>query len=192
MEITIKRGAGRLIVPAMPYPNLIVKNLLLPFRGILKHDFVRYRNHVCRVFLNCMHLDKSNDNMEKYAIAAVFHDIGIWTGGTFNYIDPSLASLKAYLEAHGKQAWEEELALMIYWHHKIFKYTGIHRATVNIFRKADLMDLSYGLCSFAGCRQRVRRNRSLYPNAGFHFFLMKAFLRNVLLQPLKPLPMYRW
>ncbi len=192
MEITIKRGTGYLSAQPMPYPNLILRNLLHPFGQILKDDFVKYRNHVCRVFLNCMHLDRSDDNMEKYAIAAVFHDIGIWTAGTFDYIDPSVARLKTYLQASGKQAWEEELTLMIYWHHKTFRYTGAHAATVDTFRKADLMDLSYGLLSFNGYRKLTRRNRNLYPNAGLHFFLLKVLLRNFLIHPLKPLPMYKW
>lgn len=191
MEITIKRGAGRPTAQPKPYPNLTIRNLLLPFQEVLRDDFIRYRNHVCRVFLNCIHLDRSEDNTEKYAIAAVFHDIGIWTAGTFDYIGPSVARLKAYLNANGKQAWEEELTLMIYWHHKIFRYTGAYQATVDTFRRADLMDLSYGLL-FNRNKRLIRGNRSLYPNAGFHCFLLKATLRNLLLHPLKPLPMYRW
>jgi hypothetical protein len=192
MEITIKRGTGTTAVQPMPYPNLTIRNLLLPFRQVLKDDFVKYRNHVCRVFLNCMHLDRNAGNMEKYAIAAVFHDIGIWTAGTFDYIAPSVAELKAYLKARGKQAWEEELSLMICWHHKVSRYTGAYQATVDTFRKADLMDLSYGLLPFYGRKQLISGYRNLYPDAGFHFFLLKATLRNLLLYPLKPLPMYRW
>lgn len=191
MEITIKREAIQPSVQAMPYPNLMIKNLLHPFKRTLKDDFIKYRNHVCRVFLNCIHLDRNGDNMEKYAIAAVFHDIGIWTARTFDYIDPSLVRLKAYLKANGKQAWEEELTLMIYWHHKIFRYAGIYQVTVDTFRRADLMDLSYGFFNFGGHKRLIRRNRNLYPDAGFHFFLLRATLRNLLLHPLKPLPMYR-
>lgn len=42
-------------------------------------------------------------NAEKYAIAAVFHDIGIWTNHTLDYLDPSAGQAKAYLTETGSR-----------------------------------------------------------------------------------------
>jgi hypothetical protein len=38
---------------------------------------------------------------EKIAIAGVFHDLGIWTNKTFDYIAPSVVLAREYLAARG-------------------------------------------------------------------------------------------
>ena len=38
------------------------------------------------------------------AIAAAFHDIGIWTAGTFDYLEPSVRVAAAYLTGTGRAA----------------------------------------------------------------------------------------
>ena len=48
-------------------------------------------------FLNCLLIDCEKNNEEKYAIASVFHDVGIWTDHTFDYLDPSIEQAKIYL-----------------------------------------------------------------------------------------------
>jgi hypothetical protein len=50
------------------------------------------------IYYGLSSLDMKNGNEEKYAIAAVFHDIGIWTTHTIDYLDPSGLSNSA--------AWE--------------------------------------------------------------------------------------
>ncbi len=57
-------------------------------------DYDKYKNHVYRVFLNCLLIDSEKNNEEKYAIASVFHDVGIWTNHTFDYLDPSIEQAK--------------------------------------------------------------------------------------------------
>ena len=58
----------------------------------LGHDFVAYRNHVYRVVNLCLAIAGGGDQveLEKIAVAAVFHDLGIWTNHTFDYIAPSV------------------------------------------------------------------------------------------------------
>jgi hypothetical protein len=45
----------------------------------LGHDFIAYRNHVYRVMNLCAAIAEDCAELEKIAIAAVFHDLGIWT-----------------------------------------------------------------------------------------------------------------
>ena len=64
----------------------------------LGHDFVAYRNHVYRIVNLCVAIVGPSE-LEKIAVAAVFHDLGIWTNGTFDYIAPSIALAHDYLVA---------------------------------------------------------------------------------------------
>ena len=46
----------------------------------LGHDFFAYRNHVYRIVNLCVAI-AGRSELEKIAVAAVFHDLGIWTDG---------------------------------------------------------------------------------------------------------------
>jgi len=61
----------------MQYSNAIIESLLQNYKQVIGADYEKYRNYVYRVFLNCILIDTVKSNEEKYAIAAVFHDIGI-------------------------------------------------------------------------------------------------------------------
>lgn len=150
-----------------------------------------YRNHVYRVYLNCLMIDPLNENRPKYAIAAVFHDIGIWTDQTFDYLAPSILQAKQYLAEIDKQEWFEEISLMIDWHHKISKYKGKNEALVENFRKADWIDVSLGLKTYGFDKSKIKQNLKSIPNLGFHWFLLKQSFRNLLKSPLNPLPMFK-
>ncbi len=47
------------------------------------------------------------------AVAAVFHDLGIWTNGTFDYLAPSIALARDYLVASAREDWTDEIEEMI-------------------------------------------------------------------------------
>lgn len=170
----------------------IIDDLMQPYQSIIGTDFDKYKNHVCRVFLNCKMLDNNPENEEKYAIASVFHDIGIWTDHTFDYLKPSIIKSKAYLNEIGKLLWMYEIALMIDMHHKVSEYRGKYYKTVEIFRKADWMDVSLGLLRFGADKQNIKTNQNQYKNLGFHLFLLKQATKNFLQHPFKnPLPMFK-
>lgn len=168
-----------------------IENLLQKFSPQLGGDYQRYKNHVCRVYANCLLLDPEKANEEKYAIAAVFHDLGIWTDHTLDYLDPSVAQAKTYLQEIGKDGWSEEIALMIYWHHKMSPYKGKYQEVVENFRKADWIDVSVGLLSFGVDKNTLRQNRKQLPNLGFHWFLIRGTFKNLFRHPLNPLPMFK-
>jgi hypothetical protein len=165
--------------------------LLLRFQSVLGDDFEKYGNHVQRIFANCLLLDGDPDKREHYAIAAVFHDIGIWTAHTFDYLEPSMAQARLYLAEAGMPDRADEICRMIYWHHKFSRYEGEYARTVEVFRKADWMDVSLGILSFGADRLEMRRMRRFFPNAGFHLFLLKQIVKNFFRHPLNPVPVFK-
>lgn len=172
--------------------NVIIDDLMQRHQVVIGKDYDRYKNHVYRVFLNCIMLDNNPENEEKYAIASVFHDIGIWTDRTIDYLKPSIIKAKKYLNEIGKLNWMYEITLMIDMHHKLSKYRGKYEATVEVFRKADWMDVSLGFLSFGVNKQSIKTNQKNYKNLGFHNFLIKVTTKNFLRHPFRnPLPMFK-
>lgn len=165
--------------------------LLQRFEAVIGEDYDRYRNHVYRVYFNCLLMDADPANEPKYAIAAVFHDIGIWTNHTIDYLEPSIDQLAKYLVDIHKSDWFDEIAEMIRWHHKVTRYDSIGGELIEVFRKADWIDVTVGLLRFGTDKKLVRHNRNRYPNLGFHRFLLKKIGKNFLVHPLRPLPMFR-
>ena len=174
----------------MSYTNQAIDELIDPFKAVIDEDFNKYRNHVVRVYQNCLLLDSNRDNEIKYAIASVYHDIGIWTNQTIDYLEPSIEQAKIYLTQTGKEEWIEEISQMIYWHHKLSRYEGKYAGTVENFRKADWIDVSIGLLTFGANKREIGKNRKVYPNRGFHIFLIKKIAGNLFKHPFNPLPMF--
>src|SRR3954447_18123031 len=80
----------------------------------LGHDLIAYRNHVYRVVNLCLGIvGDRRVEVEKIAVAAVFHDLGIWTNNTFDYISPSVAIARKHLTARGMTDWIPEIEAMI-------------------------------------------------------------------------------
>jgi hypothetical protein len=167
-----------------------VDGLMLPFKEVIGPDYEKYQNHVCRVVGNCLLLDKDPANFMKYSIAGVFHDIGIWTNNTIDYLAPSILVADKYLADENFLPLSEEIKQMIYWHHKTTTYKGVYQDTVNNFRKADWMDVSLGLLAFDADRSSAGAYRKQFPNRGFHLFLLGKICKNLVRHPLNPLPMF--
>lgn len=168
-----------------------IDSILYTYQPYLGTQYDKYRNHVCRVYNYCRLLDPDSSNEEKYAIVAVFHDIGIWTNHTIDYLEPSIAHLDNYLKKNGRGQWLDECKLMVNWHHKVSSYTGPYQHTVETFRRADWIDVSKGRLTFGVDKQQITHNQQQYPNLGFHSFLLKKLVKNFFLHPLRPLPMFR-
>jgi hypothetical protein len=171
----------------------IVDEVLAAHRPFLGADFMAYRNHVYRVTNLCARF--APDDMvsrEKIAIAAAFHDLGIWTDCTFDYLEPSVRLATAYLARSGREHWAGEIAEMIREHHKLSPYRVGALPLVEPFRRADWIDVTFGLCRFGLSRAFVREIYRLWPGAGFHWRLFQLFLGRLRTNPRTPLPMVRW
>jgi hypothetical protein len=155
-------------------------------------DFGGYRNHAYRVVNFSVALSSSDpERLEKLAIAAAFHDLGIWTDGTFDYVPPSIALATAHLTRSGRSEWVPEIAGMIREHHKISRFLGDPRWLVEPFRRADWIDVSLGLVRSGLPRALLREIFSAWPDEGFHKRLVQLFLVRLGTHPWNPLPMLR-
>jgi hypothetical protein len=73
-----------------------VEEVLREHGSEMGQDLMGYRNHVYRVVNLCLAIvGDRHVELEKLAAAAVFHDLGIWTHKTFDYIAPSVALARA-------------------------------------------------------------------------------------------------
>jgi hypothetical protein len=172
------------------YP--LVDEVMDRFAGSLGRDRTAYRNHVTRVLNFFTALAGGGGPPRQVVIAAAFHDLGIWTAGTFDYLAPSVALARDHLAATGLDALAAEVEAIIVSHHKLTPYRGEHAGTVEVFRRADLADVSLGAIRSGLPARFVRAVRSALPNAGFHRRLLDLTVRQMLRSPLHPLPMVRW
>lgn len=175
----------------MPKENTIIEAVLNKNSHHLGKEFNTCKNHVYRVYNLCLVLDNNPENMDKYAVSAVFHDLGIWTAGTFDYLQPSINQAKQHLIDSNKASWIEEISLMIDMHHKRSKYKGDFEKTVEVFRKADWIDVTQGVINFNVDKAKIKAIKRTYPLLGFHQFLLVQSLKHFLKSPLNPLPMFK-
>jgi len=155
-------------------------------------DFVGYRNHAYRVANLCVALTPAGrDQIEKIAVATAFHDLGIWTDGTFDYLGPSVRLARAYLTESGRPEWIAEVERTILEHHKLSASRADPSWLVEPFRKADWTDVSRGTVTFGLSNRTVARIRSTWPSAGFHKRLLQLALKRLWTNPLAPLPMMK-
>jgi hypothetical protein len=170
----------------------LVEDILKDYRGIIGSDFAGYRNHVYRVINLCFSIGTFGEiDKEKIQIAACFHDIGIWTAGSLDYLPPSELEATKYLQATGKEEWVPEIVEMIEMHHGICSRVGSKFPLVEIFRRADIADFSLGTVLMGISRELLSQLKLELPNAGFHKRLLQLGCKWFLKHPLNPLPMFR-
>lgn len=153
--------------------------------------FEQYKNHVYRVFNLALPYLNSDKEIEIISVASAFHDLGIWTNNTFDYIKPSIGLAKQFcVSNHFDASVIMEIWIIIDNHHKLTKIRTSKLA--EIFRQADLVDLTFGLIPKGRNKNDVRLLRKTFPNKGFHLFLTKIFLKHLFNKPFNPLPMYKF
>lgn len=157
--------------------------------GVLGGDFTAYRNHAYRVLNFCVAQPTGAAELEKTAVAAAFHDLGIWTDVTFDYLQPSVRLATAHLVRAGRSEWAPEVAQMILQHHRIS--TSGPGSVVEAFRRADWVDVSRGIFTFGLPRTLIDAVFAAWPSAGFHKRLVQLELRRLRTHPWSPLPMVR-
>ena len=156
-------------------------------------DFTPYWNHAHRIANLCAAQSPGGaEAMEKIAIAAAFHDLGIWTDATFDYLQPSVRLANAYLADLGLTQWEPEIAGMISNHHKLTQFRDNPDWLVEPFRRADWTDVTLGLVTFGVPRKFIGALYETWPSAGFHKRLVQLELAHLRKHPLNPLPVLKW
>ena len=171
----------------------LAETILTEWRDTIGRDFAGYRNHVYRVVNYCLALRAFSDaEREKVIIAACFHDLGIWSDRTADYLAPSEALALAYLRTRDLTDGSDEIALMISEHHKLRSVRADRYPLVETLRRADLIDVSLGVVKFGLPGSFVAQVKRAFPNAGFHKGLVRLVGQGFAQKPLRPLPFYKW
>lgn len=171
----------------------LTEQILASYATVIGKDLPGYRNHIYRVLSFYTALNPQDRPLScAVQIAAAFHDLGIWTHGTLDYLAPSIQLARAFLDERGESQLDEQVSALIKQHHKLRPYRQAHAASVEAFRQADTIDVSLGLLSFGLPRPFIRKVQARYPDLGFHWMLARASARQLLRTPLRPLPMFRW
>lgn len=170
-----------------------IEGILQFYTTALGKHYNAYRNHVYRVYHLALILHKnslSSLELEQLAIASAFHDLGIWTHDSMDYVDPSIHLAQDYMEQN--EIPPHTVSLMISNHHKVRPYRGGSEQLVEAFRKADFIDLTLGIVSFGLPKRFYHDLVSEFPNLSFQSSIGRKGLLYALKHMLNPLPMLRW
>jgi hypothetical protein len=174
----------------------LLDKILAPWRARIGADFDGYNNHVYRMLHCCFYLHPpSPQERHKMIIASAFHDIGIWSDHTVDYLAPSVHQAMLYLEEKGLQDWSQEIGLIIDNHHKLNVFKGElaeKYPLIEIYRQGDLVDFSLGIVRFGVPKDYISALKATFPNAGFHKRLVQLTWEQIKQRPLNPAPMMRW
>jgi hypothetical protein len=169
----------------------LVEEILGEWKNGIGKDYAGYKNHVCRMIHFCFaQKDFNDEEREKIIIAGCFHDLGIWSDDTFDYLPPSISRAKEYLSQNNLESWIPEIAAMIDMHHKI--RTCRENPLIEVFRKGDLVDFSLGIVKCGLPKTYIKSVKARFPNAGFHKQLVRRAGGWFCRHPLNPLPVLKW
>lgn len=122
-----------------------------------------YKAHVYRVmnFARALSPD-TPERDDKLAIAVAFHDLAAFD--TIDYLVPSIEAQDAWLQRTSRQAWSDELVLIVAQHHRLSTYGSgrPHAPLVEAVRRADLVDVSQGLIRFGLSKAYVDEVRASF------------------------------
>jgi hypothetical protein len=179
------------VTPTIREQVPIVDDILGEQEAVLRLNLAPYRNHVYRMINFCFAFGElSSEEQEKIVIAGCFHDIGIWTAKTFDYLPPSIDAAASHVRKAGRSEWIGHISQMIDQHHKLRRFSG-DRLT-ETFRQGDLVDFSLGTVTCGLDRSFVREVKDRFPNAGFHAGLLRTAGHWLVRHPLNPLPVTKW
>ena len=183
----------------------LLDNILEIYRPKIGDAYTPYRGHCQRVYAFTIYLisqPPSSENeatqiFEKIAIASAFHDIGLWTAYTVDYLVPSNDEAMKYLDRHLTEnhphisEYRRDISLMITRHHQFLQGSLITNSLPDLFRRADLVDFSWGWVRDRVPTSFVVKMQTTYPNAGFHLYLVRRLCEWVVQHPFNPIPMMR-
>lgn len=165
----------------------IVDAVLERYRGELGGSYVAYRNHVLRA-MNYQGMLLGESVSDAGALAWAIHDLGVWTAGTWDYLEPSAELAEVHAAEFGVTD-VEAVRRMVLDHHRVRR---VEDKVVETFRIADRIDATRGLWHRPLSRADVDSAVAQLPYAGFHTYLARRGITYAVAHPLRPLPMVRW
>jgi hypothetical protein len=152
-----------------------------------------YRGHVYRVFNVARRLLRASAHDEELATASVFHDLGIWSDATFDYLAPSILRSREHIATRAPHLDSARVAEIIDLHHRLRRVTrGPDAEIVEAFRLADRVDVSRRLLGAGLDRAYLRELLRAFPYTGFHSLLVRTAVSWFVRHPFQPLPMLRF
>ena len=86
--------------------NPLIEAILSDWQERIGEDYAGYRGHVYRMNNYCLAIHPATEEEKtKLAIAACFHDIGLWSDHTADYLPPSIEHARRYLTETGREDW---------------------------------------------------------------------------------------
>jgi hypothetical protein len=180
------------MVASLVFTDPLIDDVLGSWAEQIGRDLPGYRGHVYRTFNFARALSGTATDTRDLALAAAFHDLGIWAERTFDYLEPSALHAESYVAARQPLVDAEALRRTILLHHKLTSCERQGGARAEAFRRADLVDLSLGLIDFGLPSGFIREVRAVFPNAGFHRCLLRLASGWAFHHPTRPLPMLSW
>ncbi|MFE3195347.1 hypothetical protein ACFXHA_40540 [Nocardia sp. NPDC059240] len=165
----------------------IVDAVLEQYRGEIGDDLPVYRNHVLRA-LNYQQLLLGEPVPEVAALAWAVHDLGVWTAGTWDYLEPSADLVAVHAAEFGIEDVDAARRLVLD-HHRL---RSVGDRLIETFRLADRLDASRGLLRATVTCAEVKAVVAQLPYLGFHAFLARRGTAWAIAHPTRPLPMMRW
>lgn len=167
-----------------------IEGILQYYTTAIGNDYNAYRNHVYRVYHLTLLLhqqDLSIEENEYLCIALAFHDMGVWTHHTMDYLPPS-TDLALFYMNENEMKNTALVSQLIGEHHKISKHNN---ALVESVRKADLTDLSFGIIG-SNLPKSFYQNLVIdFPHLGFQKMITKKLLVYAFKHPFRPFPMMK-
>jgi hypothetical protein len=173
----------------------VIESILEPYRTALGPSlYSGYRSHAYRMVHFARALTApARDRDERLAVMAAFHDLPFCLSGNLDYLDAAADLADAWLNAHGRAAWREDVRRMISHHHKIRPYHGPSAPLVEATRKADWIDVTFGVLRFGLPRGYVQDVDAAFPLDGFYPGpAWRMVARYAVSNIRRPLPNLRW
>lgn len=169
----------------------LIDHILDKYQNELGAYRLPYKNHVYRVFNLVMNLggEEIKQVFREVCIAAAFHDLGIWTEQSLDYLHPSVKLSFNYIHEHEIDIDRQLVSNIIENHHRLNRYG--ENSVVENFRKADLIDLSKGIIRFGLNKDYIRQLYRSLPSAGFHRYIFREVAGHSIRHPFNPFPMLR-
>jgi hypothetical protein len=128
-----------------------IERIFLPWRFPLGKVYDAYKGRVYRLLnfmcaslevgeVDCALYGKKQEVEDRIAIAACFHDNGIWLDKTVDYLEPSKGHASEWLKERQLTRWESEIGLMFRWALLVLKFRGSLYVKLRVrFRNMDFI-----------------------------------------------------
>lgn len=167
-----------------------LEDVLTKFSRALGNHLPLYRGHCYRILNYMICLQKHQDNLRLLEVMVAFHDLGIWTHGTMDYLKPSFDLAVSYCKKEELDVSFNDLETAIMNHHKISTFRPTESA--EYLRRADLLDLSFGLIRGGVDRDLIRKVTKRWPYQNFQKMIFGKVFWYALENHWKPFPMMKW